>query len=50
MAQDQVGVKMADNGLLELREFLADRFLLPKERQGCGIMAEKQDALIRSQR
>ena len=43
--QDEVGVQVADGGLLDLRELGADALLAPEEGQGGGVVAEEQDAL-----
>ena len=43
--QDEVGVQVADSGLLELREFGANAVLAPEKGEGGGVVAEEEEAL-----
>src|SRR5262249_17832386 len=49
LPQNQIRMKMADNRLLNLRDFRANCFILPQERQSSWIVAKKQHALFRAQ-
>src|SRR5256885_17228335 len=43
----QMGMKMADNCLFDLRHSRADRLLPPEKRQRCRIMAKQKNPLAR---
>ena len=47
LAQDKIGVEVANDGLLDLREFVPNGFFGPQEGQRGGVVAEEQHTLIR---
>src|ERR1041385_2977959 len=49
LPEDQARVQMADDGLLDLPDLVADRVVVPEERKGRGIVRKKEDALLRFQ-
>jgi hypothetical protein len=50
LPQDQIGMQVADNGLLDLGHSLTDFFFSPQERQRSRVVAKQQHAGICRQR
>ena len=45
-AEDEIGMEMADNSLIELGESRTNGLLVPEIRERGGVVAKEKDALI----